>query len=109
MYTVEVWSGLFLCTAQLDHCEQSVYICDMSKLEQIKIDPLKLRAARGDRKLTEVAQNVGISKQSLWNYENGHNEMPAVTVAKLCILYQIPIESLTTVDEDFSQNMYSRA
>lgn len=79
----------------------------MFELGQIKIDPLKVRAARGDRKLIDVARAIGISKQSLWSYENGHNEMPAATVAKLCILYKIPIEKLTTTDEVFLHKEYS--
>jgi transcriptional regulator with XRE-family HTH domain len=79
----------------------------MLELEHIKIDPLKLRAARGDRKLIDVARAIGVSKRSLWNYENGHNEMPAATAAKLCILYKISIETLTTADEVFLKTEYS--
>lgn len=81
----------------------------MTELEQVKIDPGKLRAARGCRKLSEVARIVGVSKQNLWNYENGHNQMSAATLAKLCILYKTPIEKLTTADELFLQNAYSAA
>jgi predicted transcriptional regulator len=62
------------------------YICDMSELENIKIDPVKLGAARGDRKLSDVTHIVGVFKQNIWNYENGHNQMSTVTLAKLCIL-----------------------
>jgi len=40
----------------------------MSELENIKIDPVKLRAALGDRKLSEEALIVGVSEQNLWNY-----------------------------------------
>jgi hypothetical protein len=81
----------------------------MSELEHIKIDPLKLRAARGDRKLIDAARAVGISSQRLWNYENGHSEMPAAIAAKLCILCQTSIEKLTTADELFFAKMYSTA
>jgi transcriptional regulator with XRE-family HTH domain len=78
-------------------------------LENIKIDPVKLRAARGERKLSEVALIVGVSEQNLWNYENGHNQISAVTLAKLCILYQTSAEDLTTADENFLQSEYSAA
>jgi predicted transcriptional regulator len=81
----------------------------MSELEHIKIDPLKLRAARGDRKLIDAARAVGISGQRLWNYENGHSEMPATIAAKLRILYRASIEKLTTADELVFAKMYSAA
>jgi predicted transcriptional regulator len=81
----------------------------MSELENIKIDAVKLRAARGDRKLNEVALIVGVYKQNLWDYENGHNQMSAVTLAKLCILYQTSVEDLTMADEIFLQSEYSEA
>jgi transcriptional regulator with XRE-family HTH domain len=85
------------------------YSCGLSELKNIKIDPVKLRAARGDRKLSEVARIVSASKQILWNYENGHNQMSAAPLAKLCILYQTSIEDLTTADENFLQIEYSVA
>jgi len=78
----------------------------MENLHEIKIDPRKLKAARGERGLTEVARIVGISKQQLWNYENGMSELPATTIAKLCLLYQTPIEQLTNACENFFQNRY---
>jgi len=78
----------------------------MENLSQIKIDPKKLKAARGDRGLTEVARIVGISKQQLWNYENGLSELPGTTIAKLCLLYQVPIEQLTNAAKNFLENEY---
>jgi len=81
----------------------------MSELENIKIDPAKLRAARGDRKLSEVARVVGVSRQNISNYEKGHNQPSAVILARLCILYKTPIENLVTPDEVFLQKRYSLA
>lgn len=81
----------------------------MVELEDIKIDRLKLRAARGSRKMTDVARTIGISKQKLWNYENTDDKIPGETLAKLCILYRTPIEKLTTADEVFLQKVYSAA
>lgn len=78
----------------------------MENLSQIRIDPQKLKAARGERGLTEVARIVGISKQQLWNYENGFSELPAATIAKLCLLYQVPIEDLTNAAQNFLENKY---
>jgi transcriptional regulator with XRE-family HTH domain len=81
----------------------------MSEMEKIKIDPAKLRTARGDRKLSDVARTVGISKQNLSNYEKGHNQPSAVILARLCILYETRIENLVTAGEVFLQNEYSAA
>lgn len=81
----------------------------MDELQAIKIDHQKLKAARGDRGLTEVARTIGISKQQLWNYENGLYEPPSATVAKLCLLYQVPIETLLNVSEVFLKKMYTAA
>lgn len=86
-----------------------IYCFAMENLSQIKIDPQKLKAARGDRGLTEVARIVGISKQQLWNYENGLSELPAATIAKLCLLYRVPIEQLTNATKNFLGKEYIAA
>jgi transcriptional regulator with XRE-family HTH domain len=64
----------------------------MDDLKQIEFDGQKLREARGDRALSEAAQAVGVTKQMLWNYENGHGDPSSAVVARLCLLYQKPIE-----------------
>jgi len=64
----------------------------MDYLQHIEFDGLKLREARGDRQLTEVARIIGISKQRLWNYENGLYDPSSDIVVRLCMLYQKPIE-----------------
>lgn len=81
----------------------------MEELKSIRIDPAKLRHARGNRGLTESAVAVGLTKQQLWNYENGQGEAPSSAIAKLCLLYQVPIETLTTASADFLKEMYIAA
>jgi len=81
----------------------------MDDLQGIKIDPEKLKAARGERGLTAVASIIGISKQQLWNYENGLYEPSSSTLAKLCLLYQVSIESLVNIDRKNLKKMYIAA
>lgn len=64
----------------------------MDELKNIEFDTQKLREARGDRALTDVAQTIGVTKQMLWNYENGYGDPSSAVVARLCLLYQKPIE-----------------
>jgi transcriptional regulator with XRE-family HTH domain len=59
-----------------------------------RIDLNKLRAARGARTLAEVAAMAGISRQQLWNYENGRHKPSADVILRICIALRIPIESL---------------
>lgn len=78
-------------------------------LKDLKIDPEKLRSARGARKLTEVAESIGITKQRLWNYESGLYSPPANVIAQLCFLYQVKIEEITTISENLLKKEYSAA
>lgn len=81
----------------------------MDDLQEIKIDPEKLKAARGERGLTAVASAIGISKQQLWNYENGLSEPSSSTIAKLCLLYQVSIESLLSTGKKSLKKKYIAA
>lgn len=53
----------------------------------IRIDSAKLRTARGNRPLREVAQQVGISYQYLNMIELGNRRVPSNVLVKLLILY----------------------
>ena len=59
---------------------------------QVSIDPQKLVEARAGRPASQVARALGLSRQLLWNYENGHAKPSAEKLAQLCFYYQIPIE-----------------
>ena len=81
----------------------------VDEIKDLKIDPEKLRNARGTRKLTEVAESIGISKQRLWNYESGLYSPPADVIAQLCLLYHIKVEEITTASDILLKKLYSAA
>lgn len=92
----------------IDRVEKPNYIWAMDDLTCIEFDGQKLREARGDRSLTNVARAVGISKQMLWNYENGQGDPSSDVIVRLCLFYQRPIEFFSNVKsgENFLANMY---
>ncbi len=98
---------MFFYTFAIDRQIKEAYKSRMDELKDIAIDPVKLREARGERKLTKVAATIGISKQRLWNYENGLYDPPSDVIARLSLLYKIPIERLTTASEKFLKKLYT--
>jgi len=71
----------------------------MENLHSVFIDPVKLVKARGDRAAAQVARDTGLSRQQLWNYENGLFKPSGDTVAKLCLHYGIQIKDLLSEPE----------
>ena len=69
----------------------------MSKLTEIHIDSDKLKVARENRGLVQqwVAEQIGVSKQSLSAYENGVSSPPSDVLARLCKLYGVDISAFT--------------
>ena len=63
-----------------------------------RIDPDKLREARGNRTATSVVAAVRISRQHLWQSETGKRAPGSEVLAKLCWLYDIDISALTTTN-----------
>jgi DNA-binding XRE family transcriptional regulator len=58
---------------------------------------LRLRDARGDRALDDIAHAAGISPETLRKIETGRLPTPAFgTVACLCDVLGLPIEDLAT-------------
>lgn len=58
------------------------------------IDLEQLKKARGLRSLRSVGTAVGVTRQQVWNYENGTSEPPISVLAKLADLYGIRLEKL---------------
>jgi transcriptional regulator with XRE-family HTH domain len=54
----------------------------------------RLRTARGNRSLREVALFLGITKQQLWNIETGKRKPSLGVLVKLCAFYDLPIEKI---------------
>lgn len=57
--------------------------------ETYKISPIRLREARGDKKGSAVARQLGISRQRLYAYETGKDRPPGEIALRLCLLYGV--------------------
>jgi transcriptional regulator with XRE-family HTH domain len=66
----------------------------------VKINPESLREARGKLRQSAVARQVGISRQQLWNYENGIFAIPSDVLGRLCLLYEKPITFFLTLQKN---------
>lgn len=58
------------------------------------IDLEQLKKARGLRSQSGVAKELGITRQQVWNYENGESEPPLKVLVKMADLYGIRVEQL---------------
>ena len=58
------------------------------------IDLEQLKKARGLRSQSEVAREVGVTRQQIWNYENGASEPPLSVLLRLANLYGVKVEKL---------------
>lgn len=58
------------------------------------IDLEQLRQARGERSLKDVAEQIGVTRQQIWNYENGVSEPPVSILIKLADYYGLQIQDL---------------
>jgi transcriptional regulator with XRE-family HTH domain len=67
----------------------------MENLQEITIDGSALAAARGEMSIAEAARRLGITRQRLWNWENDIKAIPADYLARVCLLYDKPIEFFT--------------
>lgn len=99
---------MLFCTLTVDAPTGWNYTPDMEDLRDIKFDFQKLREARGQRPQAHVARAVGISKQQLWNYENGLHDPSTDVLLKLCLFYKKPIEFFSSVGpgEKIFANLY---
>jgi len=60
----------------------------------VPISLSRLRAARGNRSASEVARLLNISYQHLWYVETGKRTPSLTLLARLCALYDIPMDRL---------------
>jgi hypothetical protein len=70
----------------------------------VKIDTRRLIEARGRwRRPVDVARalslSVGLTRQKLWNYENGVHDVPERTLSALCALYGVEMRDLVVSPE----------
>jgi DNA-binding XRE family transcriptional regulator len=64
-------------------------------VKELEIDALRLKKARGQRKMQEVADTIGITRQYLWKLETGQSAPSGKILAQLCWLYGKKIEDFT--------------
>lgn len=67
----------------------------MDNVQELKFDASRIAAARGGRSLQEIAEQVGISRQALWQIETGRNMPSADVLVRLCSVLDLEIRDLT--------------
>ena len=65
------------------------------------INTQKLIEARGERSRSAVAAEIGVTRQQIWNYENGTSEPPISVLCDLARFYKIDLNDLLN-DKNFS-------
>ncbi len=70
-------------------------------MDTINLDNLK--KARGLRSAASVAKQLNISKQQLWNYENGLSDMPVRMLVRIANLYGVNAQEL--INQNKSQKV----
>jgi transcriptional regulator with XRE-family HTH domain len=63
-------------------------------IQEIRVDPERLRKARGSRSPSVVATELGITRQRLWQIENGNGVPSGDVLARMCELYGKEIKEL---------------
>ena len=58
------------------------------------IDLEQLKKARGLRSQSDVAKELGVTRQQVWNYEKGESEPPLKVLMKMADLYGVRLEKL---------------
>lgn len=66
---------------------------------------LRLKELREKRRIsqTEFAQIIGISRQTLWNYENNVSEPGIDNLAKIAIILNVTIDELIGFRDDYEK------
>jgi transcriptional regulator with XRE-family HTH domain len=58
------------------------------------IDLEQLKKARGLRSQSDVAKELGITRQQVWNYEKGESEPPLKVLMRMAEIYGVRLEKL---------------
>lgn len=64
-------------------------------LRKLRLDPVKLREARGDLPRKRVSEEVGVTSAQLCMIETGRSRPSAELLARLCVLYGVNVTDLT--------------
>lgn len=66
----------------------------METFENIQFDGSKLKQARAKRPMRQIAAQVGISRQALWQIENGKSAPSADVLLRLCAALDLDVAHL---------------
>lgn len=74
----------------------------LEKRKELKTLAITLKAARVNKNLTqaEAAKLLGISKDSLWNYENGRSFPDVRVIKKMEEVYELSYDNLIFLPND---------
>jgi DNA-binding XRE family transcriptional regulator len=64
-------------------------------VKELEIDAVRLKKARGERRMQDVAETIGITRQYLWKLETGKSAPSGKILAQLCWLYGKRVEDFT--------------
>jgi transcriptional regulator with XRE-family HTH domain len=66
----------------------------MVDISQIQYNPARFKSARENKNLTqaEVAELLGVEKAAVSKYEIGVGLPSAEALAKLCLIYEVPLD-----------------
>ncbi len=67
----------------------------MAETVELVFDGSRLKDARKERSMSEIAKAVGITRQSLMQIEQGLTKPSADTLVKLCAVLNLNISDLT--------------
>jgi len=78
----------------LDKTEEGRYNRNMENLHEITLIPERFTLARKKARYTRVAaaRALGVHNQRLYDYEKGLSRPYGDTMAKMCYLYDVPME-----------------
>jgi DNA-binding XRE family transcriptional regulator len=66
-----------------------------TEVSEIRFDGAKITKARGSRTLNAIASQVGITRQALWQIENGKTTPSADVLLKICRVLDLGAEDMT--------------
>lgn len=61
---------------------------------------LKIKLAEANMSNTELAQRLGVSKQTITNWKNGHNNPPIETAFKIAYILHCKVDDLFVYIDD---------
>jgi DNA-binding XRE family transcriptional regulator len=67
---------------------------DIETIQNVDIDPAKLKAARGERSVPDVAKLFNIHRKHIYAIESGSRKPSSPLLIKLCLLYDVGLKDI---------------